>query len=73
MWSFSRTNKPKIFEFANFNKNTEPKNLVIKKMQAKIIKMLTSKQMLQSLPIVLTWVKACNTSENLPNVIRLII
>ena len=42
-------------------------------MQAKIIKMLTSKQMLQSLPIVLTWVKACNTSENLPNVIRLII
>lgn len=71
MLSFSRTNKPKIFEFANFNKNTEPKNLVIKKVQAEIIKTLTSKQMPQSLPIVLAWVKACNTAENLPNVIRL--
>ena len=40
---------------------------------AKRLKILTPKQMLQRLPIALTQVKACNTSENLLNEMRQII
>ena len=40
---------------------------------AKQLKILTLKQMLQRLPIALAQVKADNTSENLPNEIRLIL
>ena len=37
------------------------------------LKMLTTNQMLQRLPVVLAQVKVCNTSENLRNKIRQII
>ena len=40
---------------------------------AKQLKILTLKQMLQRLPIAHAQVKADNTSENLPNEIRLIL
>ena len=40
---------------------------------AKQLKILTLKQMHQRLPIALAQVKADNTSENLPNEIRLIL
>ena len=39
----------------------------------KVLKILTPKQMIQRLPIVLAQVKACNTSENWLNEIRKII
>ena len=42
----------------------------MKEKQAKRLKILTPKQMLQRLPITLAKVKASNTSENLLNEIR---
>ena len=41
--------------------------------QGKGLKLLTSKQMLQRLPIALAQIKACNNSESLLNEIRQII
>ena len=45
----------------------------LKPIQGKIIKLLTSKEILQRLPIAFVQIKASNTSENLSNKIRQII
>ena len=45
----------------------------LKATKGTVLKILTPKQMLQRLPIPLAQVKACNTSENSLNEIRLII
>ena len=52
---------------------SEAKNKSMNKTSGKGLKILTSKQMLQRLPIALAQVKAGNNSENLLNEIRQIV